>query len=474
MSKTTPLSLRIDYLGRSSEFLLQVNTPFFIGRAAETDLQIDADSISMKHLELLWDASVLRVRDLESSNGSFRMPQDSPFLEALFAPREREINLKLAKTLITISWKNPDEESHERTEVLDLGATPPHTVASSISPSLDSPESMPQTLSSASKKAQASEAGAALSRWSRPLFLAGVFVGAVQNFFFFSQNTSLLSAKASWALGPAIDFYILWLADLPVFAGVWALGLVLAFLLKLRLEAIESNLRTRSLGLAGMLLMASVLVWPAVFLKSSGNPKATQHAVAEFRNLQDASKTHDFGLKEKNIEFSSKLSDLSTPLKGSSIFYAFWHNFQKKRVVDECGGVGDGSWEKKRVCLVLLFALSMDGYTSIRPVFLGPTASSLVFLSSLDGVVRVLAAEGPASESIKLFISTLDDVGLKQEAKDFVTLVEGFRGQNFDDLMHALLELRLSIEKKIFDAQSDPALPPSFKLNLMGPLEMGI
>jgi len=472
MSKTAHLHLRIEAQGKNSDFVLQVGVPFFIGRSPDVDLQIDADSISQKHLELLWDASVLRVRDLESSNGSFRMPQDSPFLEAHFGPRDREIRLKLAKTLVTISWKDIETSAEEKTEVLDVD--PP--MAPSALPQIETRAAGAQSnIAVAPKRIEKRpESSEQISVWARPIFLAGVLVFAVQNFYFFSQHASFLTTSPAWVLGPAIDFYLLWLGDLPVFTGVWGVGILVALLLKKRLDPCASNSRTRLLGGLGVLLMLAVLVWPLVFLRASGNPGATRTAVSEFLNLRTQVETHNFSQKEKNLQISSKLTDLSLLLKGSSAFYAFWHNFQKKRVVDECGGVGEGSWEKKRLCLVLLYALSLDGYTSIRPIFLGPTASSLVFLSSLDGVIRVLAAEGPGSENIKLFISSLDDAGLRKEAQYFVGLVQEFKGKSFEELMTALLELRLSVERKVFESQSTAGLPSSLKLNLMGPLEMGI
>lgn len=485
MSSKSGLALHIEYQGHGADFVLTPNTPFVVGRAAEADLQINADSISTKHLELLWDGSVLRVRDLESSNGSFRMPQDGPFLEAHFGPQDRELHLRLAKIPVTISWKDTAAVS-DKTEVIDFKKTEVmdfSPIEEALPPPKSAPKTTPAAASLSSKelgkssenKAQSATPSKAIP-WAYPVFLAGVFVCAFQNFYFFSQHASLLNAnRGAWSLGPAIDLYIFWNSDLKIFSAVWILGIVVAYLAKQRLAAYRpSALVSRVLVATGLALMLVIFSWPVVFLKASGNPELTRNALGEFYELNKNVQSHDFASKEMNLAFSSKLTDLSGPLKGSSIFYAFWHNFQKKRVVDECGGVGEGTWEKKRLCLVLLYALSLDGYTSIRPIYLGPTAASLIFLSSLDGVIRVLAAEGSNSDNLRLFISTLDDVGLQKEAQEFVTLVQGFKGQSFDELMKALLELRLSVEKKVFEAQARAGLPPDLKLNLMGPLEMGI
>jgi hypothetical protein len=475
MTGKAALSLRIEALGRSHDFSLEADKPFVIGRAADADFRLDADSISQKHVELLWDGALLRVRDLDSSNGSFRMPQDSPFLEAHFGPKDRELSLRLAKIPVSVSWKSDDPSQQDRTEIIDSPLPPPRSqeppAIVEAAPKKEKRQARP--------KAEVGEKGEARAReeisWIKPIFLSSVFVCAIQNFYFFSQHARYLAQpKSTWVLGPAIDLYMFWLSDASIFLGIGLMGVLLAILLKKRLPPLPSSPREKLLVPLAFVLTASVLVWPVLFLKESGNADATRAAVSEFRAIEQVLLTHDFAQSEKNLQISSKLTDLSGPLKGSSLFYAFWHNFQKKRVVRECGGIGEENWEKKRGCLVLLFALSLDGYTSIRPVYLGPTASSLVFLSSLDGVIRVLAAEGPGSESVKLFVSSLPEAGLKKEADDFVALVESFRGQSFDDLMRALLEQRLGVERKVFAEQSRAGLPEDFRLNLMGPLEMGI
>jgi hypothetical protein len=478
MPKDLALKIRISTQGRNASFELAKDCPFVIGRSPEAHFQIPSDSISVQHLELLWDGIALRIRDMESSNGTHRLPQDSPFLEAHFSPKDREIQLRLAKIPLTLSWEggSGSDNFHEKTELI--------STASSLG-SENAPKTLPPQAQQAKTKSATSELPRTLhlsgankfSSWAWALFLSSIFVAVAQNFFFFFKNAAFFQIDSSlWSLGPAIDLYIFWVSDLPVFLLLWVAGGVIAFFVSQKLPPVLFLSTFKTLVLFGLASLFSllILVWPFAFLLASAQPAALHTAVGEYRQLEKLLSSHDFSAKERNITISSKLSDLSDPLKGSSVFYAFWHNFQKKRVVGECGGIGDGEWEKKRLCLVLLYALSLDAYTSIRPVYLGPTASSLVFLSSLDGVIRVLAAEGPNSDNLNLFISTLDGAGLKQEALDFVALVESFRGQNFDNLMKALLELRLSVERRISQQQRVSEIPPEFNLNLMGPLEMGI
>ncbi len=478
------LKIRIDAQGRSQNFELFQGKPFVIGRAAECDFRIDADSISQKHLELLWDGTVLRVKDLGSSNGTYRLPQDSPFLEANFSPRDRKLQLRLSKLPLVLSWEDPFEsvEGFEKTEVLESASQPPEERDGFKSEAaLDSADKTRVARLPSRELPPKSSPRAPLrpartdELWAGPLFICGLAAALVQHLYFALKYSALLGLdRGLWPAGPAVDLYIFWWEELPFFSAVWALALSLAFVLKNRDLLFLPRPRS-SVALVGALLFwCSVWGWPWKFQNSSAQPQELRAALAEFRALEEVVSAHNFADPKKNIAISSKLSDLSDPLKGSSVFYAFWHNFQKRRVIGECGGVGDEDWAKKRICLVLLYALSLDAYTSIRPIYLGPTASSLVFLSSLDGVIRVLAAEGPESENIKLFIASLDDAGLKKEATEFVSLVQGFRGQNFDELMRALMELRLSVEKKISGLQSGGNLPDRFSLNLMGPLEMGI
>lgn len=467
MGSNETLKIRIDVRGRRHEFELVAKQPFIIGRDPSVDFPILDDSVSIQHLELLWDGSTIRVRDMDSSNGSFRLPQDGPFLEAQFPASDYELELRLAQVRIKLVWSRQGEVS-ERTEVLDLGAPAPAAAV------LPSPESTKKSTATKPEVAAAPKIQRAY-RFGRPLLLAGLVAALAQNAYFFSQHAPFLEGdRSSWRLGSAIDLYLFWISDLPVFIGIWAAALGIAVLLRSRMKPLSSRISAFLFSSLGLVLACTVFVWPLLFLQATGHPQITQESLREMQRLERSFATHDFSQKDQNIAISSKLGDLTIPLKGSSAFYAFWHNFQKQRVVGECGGLGDENWEKKRVCLVLLFALSLDAYTSIRPVYLGTTASSLVFLSSLDGVIRVLAAEGPESENIKIFIATLEGAGLEQEALDFVKLTQSFQGREFGELMQALLNLRLTVEKKIFEAQNPERLPQAFTLNLMGPLEMGI
>ena len=132
MSK--PLHVRIEFLGKGLEFILEPDQPFLIGRSDDVQVFIEDDSISVKHLELLWDGALLRVRDLDSSNGSFRMPQDGPFLEAFFGPQDRELHLRLAKVPVTLTWSDPNPGSEEKTQIAGQPKPAPSTAAPGLEP----------------------------------------------------------------------------------------------------------------------------------------------------------------------------------------------------------------------------------------------------------------------------------------------------------------------------------------------------
>src|SRR5690606_38845115 len=134
-------------------------------------------------------------------------------------------------------------------------------------------------------------------------------VCVLQNFFFIAQHSSLLSLPAvRWVLGPAVDLYIFWWADFSAFVAIWIFALALAFLLKKRLPA-ETSLRKAKLFTgAGALLFFSILLWPVVFLRASGDATQTRQAVSQFQQISASMASHDFKQKEKNFEISSKLS----------------------------------------------------------------------------------------------------------------------------------------------------------------------
>ena len=77
----------------------------FFGRSPDVEIPIPRSSVSLKHLRLHWTGIELKIEDLKSSNGTFRMPQNSPFLEAAFPPRFEGLKLRLSKSDVELDWQ---------------------------------------------------------------------------------------------------------------------------------------------------------------------------------------------------------------------------------------------------------------------------------------------------------------------------------------------------------------------------------
>jgi hypothetical protein len=470
------LSLTIATEGKTLSFVLSPGKTIFVGRDPACELQIPLDSISTQHLAIEWDGEKLKVRDLESSNGTYRMPQDSPFLEVLLDPKEAELELRLAKVSVQLSFEKIDgtEVLSEKTEVLSpkdkepvlavgvkQAPQPPVAVAPK-SPAKIQAKTKNQKQSKPQTKSSHENLGVGT------LLLAGLGV--------FLLHSAYVLFKYATFLEVGLDAYLLWWDDRMFLGGLSLLGLILFFVLKNKISFWDSisTSRRKILGFAGIMSFLLPLLWPLYFLSAYENPVSRFQATQVYHQIKNQIAQHDFSNKKSNLEISARLTELAEPLQGSSVYYTFWHNFQKQRVVKECGGLGEASWDKKRFCLVLLFALALESFSEIQPHFLNRTASHLVLLTSLDGIVRVLAAEGPQSENLKIFLNALDNVGLDEEVSALVVFVQTFRGQRFEDLMRGLLEVRVRLENEVNIGQRRAQLPQQMRLNLLGPLEMGI
>jgi len=469
------LGLQILVDGKSYDRVLQAGEKVIVGRDASAQVLVPDDSISSQHLELNWDGEKIHIRDMESSNGTYRMPQDSPFLGGKFDPSTvSEIKFRVSKIHLEFSWFLLDENllQSERTQVLETLIPANENLDSEA---VKRPAQPPSAKSNPQIKKEAPLSKSPVKVPSAsPLLLAGfTFSLASCAYYFFKYADFTLASWARLRLGQSVDLYLFWLDELPLFASFLILSIAVFIILKKKDFAFPSISQTPQKVFGVGFFIVPFLI-PVFALLMSAKPLETFQAASRYRDIRSSLPKHDFSNKEENLALSSEMNQLSRSLMGSSVYYAFWHNFQKKRVISECGGVGSGTWQKKRFCLTLLFALSLESLSKIRPVYMRGTASNLVLLSSLDGVVRVLAAEGPESDHLKVFINSLDDVGLVDEVRAFLSLVQSFKGQKFEDLMKALLEVRLQLEARLTHSQSQRDLPRQLSLNLMGPLEMGI
>jgi hypothetical protein len=120
------IHLRIRTEWALHEFHLKPGDSLVAGRSPNAQIPVPRQSVSVEHLKITWDGTELKIQDLNSSNGTFRMPQDSPFIEANFPPKFDGLVLRLSKSLIEVSWqpfhsaaalKHPSAIDATRTEV---------------------------------------------------------------------------------------------------------------------------------------------------------------------------------------------------------------------------------------------------------------------------------------------------------------------------------------------------------------------
>jgi hypothetical protein len=170
---------------------------------------------------------------------------------------------------------------------------------------------------------------------------------------------------------------------------------------------------------------------------------------------------------------TASLQALSSSLRGSSFYFRELLLHNRLRVLNECGGQGpEAPWEKKRVCLILLFASTAEAIETARPTVLKVAAARAAVLSSLDGLLRVLRVEGRDSELLPFFLKALAQVGLQAERDDLHKILFVSRLPQ-DQIQSLLVELRYQIEQDLLDSQKSK-VPAPMILYLRSPLEDGI
>lgn len=80
-----PSELVVRYAGRADRLPIGES---LVGRVSEAAIRIDDPSVSRRHALLLWDGSRLRVRDLDSSNGTFVGDREVSGEQALELPAD--------------------------------------------------------------------------------------------------------------------------------------------------------------------------------------------------------------------------------------------------------------------------------------------------------------------------------------------------------------------------------------------------
>jgi len=465
------LSVRLEVEGQAHEFVLREGESLLIGRDKTCQVVIDDDSISSRHLEVRWHDKRIEIRDMDSSNGTFRMPQDAPFLEAKIELIQEGLDLRLSKIPLTLKWKLVDPFAGPKG--ISVEAKSVDQSVKTVPPQSVSKRQTKIKGDLSSKSGSESHLG--------PKFFWGFVLSSI-------IAVCVLSYSKVWPLlsmgplalksGLGFDLIeILFSQFSKWMAVVVCLAAVLFFLFSSAKKKVPSqvSISTSKLSLlVGALIVLLPFASPFLVMAQMGSPAQKFEDYRVLQQVYSLVRKHDYSSREENMKVSKLLKSFDKTYFGSSIFYSVVYNFQKQRAVNECEGLGDSAWDKKRFCLVLLYALSLESYAVVRPLYYYETSATLVLLASLDGIVRVLAAEGSGSEYLELFLKSLDKVGLNSELLTLQRFVKSFKGKSFDELMGALLDLRLSLEKRVFRLQNENAFPAKYALDLRGPLEMGI
>ncbi len=122
MADQNSFELTIEWNGQKRLLYLRHNSPLKIGRNPSLSLCIPSQAISSEHLSITLVGDELIVQDLESSNGTFRLPQKSPFLRSSFSIKnDGDLSLNLAQIVdVHMKWAGQmlASASHEPTQAV--------------------------------------------------------------------------------------------------------------------------------------------------------------------------------------------------------------------------------------------------------------------------------------------------------------------------------------------------------------------
>ena len=491
---TLYLELRGEGWSNSAE--LTPGTRLIVGRGEQANLRIDRKSVSQEHLAIVWNGDELLIQDLDSRYGTLRMPQEAPFKEARFPPRFEDLELKLANELVHFSWALDRHQLVEQTALIDktlaektlalrdkTALSSEKTAVSSdktqVTPS-SAPPASPKDTQEGAKPAEPKTADP-VNNEPRPevvnLDARGLRRGA---WIFVPMVLTFAYAAARWgailwmpwgrlAAGAWMDVLILWSKTLPV-AGLLSLCGAAGVAVALKRLSVPVKHRLLIVSLGALL----ALCWPYVFGALLGYGPGRWWAAAQV-GWRPSSESSLKSLSPAELnEQAAFFRERKAAFVGSS--YVFRQKFllQRERVLRDCEGVGsDREWANKRVCLILLVAVTVENFQESQPVVLGQVGERAIFLLSLDGLSRVLDAEGLASPNVGPFLDALASVGLVAEETDMRALLVSPESTK-ESALKILGELRRRIEATLETQQIDLKVPSALVLHVPGPLESGI
>lgn len=495
---TNHLKIKILTEWQEHEMLLPVGAKITFGRSPDADVPVPRASVSQLHLSLFWDGTQVLIEDLGSSNGSYRMPQEAPFERAVFSGRISDLILKLSKSIVTLSWETDGQDVQALTRTIAetnkaTTKTVPETRDKAV---VDKQHRVTEPLIEVVRGPQATRPQSGF-RQIKPLvrvedslssaslgvlFVLGLLLLGVSLSFgrgllrgFAEAPRSLMNA------GGAADLFLTLVGITVRFSSELVFliggGIILGWIfhrlcLKGKITFLYPLADTladlgfaphRFLFFLAVLSYSAVWTWPFVWAVHAGMDASKILPARDFWTLQT---------RPQSVE--SKIANLvkaADAFPGSSLVYRDLLMARRAKVLNDCEGRGPrASWEQKRFCFVLMTAVAVETYGQVQPALLRDVASRSVVLFVLDGLTRVVAAEGSDSLTLQLFLGALDGVGLEAEAQDLETLLSDSTG----DVESELIELRKGLEKMLELRQRQLRIPVWARISVPGPLESGL
>lgn len=508
MDRLRLLSLEAEVDGRKTVVELRPGSEIIVGRESQAQIRIDRPSISQKHLRISWVGEEIKIEDLGSKFGTFRLPQEAPFQEATFSPRSGHLSLRLSKSILNLSWKSA-EALQEPTEFLATSTEAPPSAAAElpvetprrepvVSPAKETPvasrtdqgtaKSDVAPAKAATKAAAAPAAGASvLGTWlGICAWVWAIALGLQQLPLWRSfAHASPTEMRDGGARDLAALYLRMWEPDQTWggdLRGIWLpLFVVVGLVLGVKRAAWRERLKNRSrqrrlLATGGVLAALLVTSWPLLQASRQGVKVAEWGGLRSLAILTQRPVTADLDLPTLQARVE-ELKSWVPRAQGSSLLYKALLEHHRARALKECSGVGEASWEDKKICLILLFAISVESREEVHPALLREASSLVAFLLSLDGLVRAVAEEGLETPVAPFFLESLDLLGLSTEKESLVKLLEDKKNSGSGGAKEAsdeLRERRRKVEQELEALQAQRGFPAALRLDVPGPLESGV
>ncbi len=431
------------------KFRLNEGEFFTLGSAASCDYKISHPSVSPQHLKISRLGPKLFVEDLKSAQGTYRRPQEAPFLEISFKESQGELTLRLGQVLVDIGWQ-------------------PYLAP----PAPEEPVVENKKFTDGELRAWGADMAVALVLMAYFLIVSKIFDEQMQGL---AQATD-----ATLRAGAVFDVVILTLKKLGSYSLLfWALVGVLPVYLGAKGIFATGGAKLslqfgQSLHIAGFprflpkilvpILIVLTPLWPVVWSLRHGLDPKKIIAASDFLSVEKI---------PQDGERIQRLKNFYEELPGSSFLFRAVLNTQRERVLERCGGVGEQPWAEKKSCLLLLYAVSIESLEQVRPAFSAQAASHAALLLSLDGMTRIIAQEGQKSPSLAYFVNSLDLIGLGAEKEDLQRVLALDEKSN-TQVLEALQGLKSRVEEKLLKGQQELGTPREMLLHVPGPLETGV